>query len=686
MKRIKLSIIMAMFNSEKTIIKALNSFVPYMSDDMELFVIDDYSSDNSLEIIKKYQKENKNKNINIIKNDKNIGAGLSRNKAIKLANGDYIGFIDSDDYVDKDYYKAMLDSAFRNNSDIVVSDISIVENDNVYYSNIYKNNIYCDKEKSNEIISKELLLGYWGCVSTCSKIFEKDLIKDCKFSELNHDDLLFTIPAIIKSKIISYCMGNQYYYYQSSSSLTRNHSFKKYRDGINALFDAIDFLNKKDINLAKIYAVNSLLPFICYSLKDEGRELDTDLLKIINENIKKYNINMNFFVSNNRYLLNTKLYCDRKYRMILKYLESCEYDKIINLLFKKEKSQSFISKFLCVSKNKLNKFLKNDVTSFNPLVSIIIPVYNGENYLKEAIDSALSQTYDNIEVIVINDGSIDNTEKIAKSFGNKIIYIKKENGGVATALNLGIEKMNGDYFSWLSHDDLYFPDKVAKQVEFLKYQKDKDVVLFSDYILINEEGYQIDKPIHINHKLVMRKKEYCLLRGSLNGITMLIPKASFIKCGLFNPKYRCTQDYDMWLRIIKEYPFIHMRDILSKTRIHSGQDTNVSPVAKSEGDELWLRMINDVPDSRKKELEGSLYKFYYKMANHLIYSPYKNTINYCINQCKALNYKKYIKNLLLDEENNPIFKKKNILEKIIYCLKTRGIKETLNIIIDKFRR
>ena len=87
---------------------------------------------------------------------------------------------------------------------------------------------------------------------------------------------------------------------------------------------------------------------------------------------------------------------------------------------------------------------------FNPKVSIVIPVYNGSNYLREAIDSALAQTYKNIEVIVINDGSNDRgkTDKICKSYGNKIRYFKKENGGVSSALNMGIEKMEGEYFSW----------------------------------------------------------------------------------------------------------------------------------------------------------------------------------------------------------------------------------------------
>ena len=80
-----------------------------------------------------------------------------------------------------------------------------------------------------------------------------------------------------------------------------------------------------------------------------------------------------------------------------------------------------------------------------PLVSIVIPVYNGADFLRECIDSALAQTYENIEIIVINDGSCDNgkTEEIALSYGDKIRYIYKENGGVSTALNLGIENMTG---------------------------------------------------------------------------------------------------------------------------------------------------------------------------------------------------------------------------------------------------
>ena len=85
-----------------------------------------------------------------------------------------------------------------------------------------------------------------------------------------------------------------------------------------------------------------------------------------------------------------------------------------------------------------------------PLVSIVIPVYNGSNFLRDAIDSALAQTYPRVEVIVVNDGSTDGgaTEAIAKSYGSRIRYFAKENGHVASALNYGIARMEGEYFSW----------------------------------------------------------------------------------------------------------------------------------------------------------------------------------------------------------------------------------------------
>ena len=123
-----------------------------------------------------------------------------------------------------------------------------------------------------------------------------------------------------------------------------------------------------------------------------------------------------------------------------------------------------------------------------PKVSIVIPVYNGADYMREAIESALNQTYENCEVIVVNDGSTDETEQIALSYGNKIRYFAKENGGVSTALNVGIEKMTGEYFAWLSHDDVYYPWKIEKQINVLRKSKAWDAIVYGNWNQLQMPG------------------------------------------------------------------------------------------------------------------------------------------------------------------------------------------------------
>jgi glycosyltransferase involved in cell wall biosynthesis len=263
-----------------------------------------------------------------------------------------------------------------------------------------------------------------------------------------------------------------------------------------------------------------------------------------------------------------------------------------------------------------------------PLVSIIIPVYNGSNYIKEAIDSAINQTYSNIEIIVVNDGSNDNgaTAKIVKKYGNKVKYFEKANGGVSTALNFAISKMTGEYFSWLSHDDRYYKNKIQSQIDYLKNYNDK-TILYSDYDLMDENSniFAVSKK---NHEELIQKPEYSLLRGSIDGITLLIPKTAFDECGLFNEKLRCTQDYEMWRRMMSKYKFIHQPEVLATTRLHKNQTTNTSPVMLSEGNELWISLIESFSDTKKKELEFSVYNYYLEMLKFMKTTPYDGTIDF----------------------------------------------------------
>jgi len=249
-----------------------------------------------------------------------------------------------------------------------------------------------------------------------------------------------------------------------------------------------------------------------------------------------------------------------------------------------------------------------------PLVSIIIPVYNGENYLREAIDSALAQTYDNIEIIVVNDGSTDGTEDVCLSYGDKIRYFKKENGGVATALNYGIEKMLGEYFSWLSHDDLYYPNKIKCQIDALNKCGDKKRIVFGDVVSWDlETGKKRELVFGTERRAkYINNSIFPVVRYMLLGCALLIHKSHFERVGLFNTNLKCVQDYDMWFRMFRDQESLYVNEFMYIQRIHNAQGTwTMKNVANNEDVWLWKHYALAVSDDEMRMIYGSklLYLF-----------------------------------------------------------------------------
>jgi len=248
-----------------------------------------------------------------------------------------------------------------------------------------------------------------------------------------------------------------------------------------------------------------------------------------------------------------------------------------------------------------------------PRVSIIIPVYNGANYMRDAIDSALAQTSDEVEVIVVNDGSRDDgaTAEIARSYGDRIRYIEKENGGVSSALNRGIAEMRGRWFSWLSHDDRHLPEKAATQLGYLDRNPDARIV-GCNFQMIDERGNVTDE--YREHLTIVRTGRE-VLSSWVNGCALMIDRALLIEAGLFNESNRTTQDLEMWLRLVERNPIHLIPDVLAQFRRHPEAGSQTETRYQRDKDELFGMMLERYeatyfdPAATTPRLRADLYWF-----------------------------------------------------------------------------
>jgi hypothetical protein len=209
----------------------------------------------------------------------------------------------------------------------------------------------------------------------------------------------------------------------------------------------------------------------------------------------------------------------------------------------------------------------------NPAVSVVIPVYNGENYLRLALESVLRQTFQDFEIIVIDDGSKDSTPDIAQSFGERVRYVRQENAGVAAAVNHGIRLARGRYFAWLSHDDLWAPEKLSAQLEALQHV-DGPAVCYTDIKLIDGEGKVFDEkdlPLPNGNEIV---RAILRLEPVLYAAYSLVCEVRcFEQVGPYDLKKRHTQDADMLLRLARTFPFVRVPEKLMFVREHGTRDS-----------------------------------------------------------------------------------------------------------------
>ena len=193
-------------------------------------------------------------------------------------------------------------------------------------------------------------------------------------------------------------------------------------------------------------------------------------------------------------------------------------------------------------------------------ISIIIPTYNRKSFLIHAINSVLNQTYQNLELIIIDDGSSDKTENIIKKKYPKIKFYKQKNKGVSAARNKGIKMASCKWIAFLDSDDRWHPRKLENQINYL--------LTLPRYKICHTDEIWIRKGIRINQHKKHKKHgghifDKCLDLCRISPSSVIIHKDIFNKVGLFNEKLPVCEDYDLWLRIAEKFPVLYLDEKLT---------------------------------------------------------------------------------------------------------------------------
>ncbi|MBA4320669.1 MAG: hypothetical protein C0412_19930, partial [Flavobacterium sp.] len=219
----------------------------------------------------------------------------------------------------------------------------------------------------------------------------------------------------------------------------------------------------------------------------------------------------------------------------------------------------------------------NEENKKKPFFTVIVPTYNQESYLPQALDSLINQTFKNWEAIIVNDGSKDNTKHVMEGYAAKDKRFKcfnKENGGVASALNVGIEHASGEWICWLSSDDWF--EEIKLQAHFEAIKENPEIKFFRSHwtIFFDEKNRRIETGLWLPEPPVQFQVLHFFRANYVHGNSFAAHKSVFENVGVFNESLRQGQDFDMWLRISAKYQTMFTNVRTCVTRIHEGQTTN----------------------------------------------------------------------------------------------------------------
>ena len=451
----RISIIIPIYNVNKYLRECLDSIINQTLKTIEIICVNDGSTDNSLEIIKEYIYDNRI----IIINKNNSGYGDSMNQGLNIASGEYIGIVESDDFIDINMFENLYKITKKGDIDIIRSNFYLYWEKNKkealnfkILKNLY-NKIFNPMELQNIFLVQPSI---WAGIYKKLFLIKND-IKFLTTPGASYQDTSFFYKTLYKANKI-FCTKKAFYYYRQTNlnSSVNNNTLNK------VIFAHIEL---------------------------------NEIEKFIKKDVKLYNKNQRYFNTKKIMTLLWNLNrVDKKkqYNKIL-YKEIYEILKSDNYIH--EQFNNFEINFLNHLKNngeeRTSEIFLYSPKEKNPQISVIIPIYNCEKYIKECLSSLIKQTFKNFEIICINDGSNDDTLKILKKFEAKderIIIFNQNNSGPGIARNIGMKKSKGKYLIFLDSDDIF--KKTMLEELYIKI-KEND----SDVVICNSQNFEKKKMV-----------------------------------------------------------------------------------------------------------------------------------------------------------------------------------------------
>ena len=213
-----------------------------------------------------------------------------------------------------------------------------------------------------------------------------------------------------------------------------------------------------------------------------------------------------------------------------------------------------------------------------PLFSIVIPAYNSGKFITKTLDSLTRQSLRDFEVVIVNDGSKDDTQKVISEYiasypDLNIRLISQENKGIAGARNRGIIEARGSFVAFLDHDDIWYCEKLTSCLHAFKLYPDVDLVCHDE--ILRDVNNRIIRTLHYGPSVADMFRRLLFRGNCISTSATIVKKGALIEIGLFRefPEFSTTEDYDLWLRLSKEYKFYFLNEVLGEYLM---RDTNAS--------------------------------------------------------------------------------------------------------------